>query len=89
MRRQLVSGLVVRLTVIKAKTRPGIEARLHMDEERRKVSGLCVLVHTIWRKINNPFVLQSSYFWICSIFTGQCIVLWTVAVCMDIENGFL
>ncbi len=27
MRRQLVPGLVVRLTVIKAKTRPGIEAR--------------------------------------------------------------
>ncbi len=28
MRRQLVPGLVVRLTVIKAKTRPGIEARV-------------------------------------------------------------
>ncbi len=27
MRRQLVPGLVVRLTVIKAKTRPGIEAK--------------------------------------------------------------
>ncbi len=26
MRRQLVPGLVVRLTIIKAKTRPGIEA---------------------------------------------------------------
>ena len=29
MRRQLVPGPVVRLTVIKAKTRPGIEASLH------------------------------------------------------------
>ncbi len=31
MRRQLVPGLVVRLTVIKAKTRPGIEASRHTD----------------------------------------------------------
>ena len=31
MRRQLVPGPVVRLTVIKAKTRPGIEARLAVE----------------------------------------------------------
>ncbi len=30
MRRQLVPGLVVRLTVIKAKTRPGIEANVNV-----------------------------------------------------------
>ncbi len=33
MRRQLVLGLVVRLTVIKAKTRPGIEAKANLDIE--------------------------------------------------------
>ncbi len=32
MRRQLVPGPVVRLTVIKAKTRPGIEATLLADQ---------------------------------------------------------
>ncbi len=32
MRRQLVPGLVVRLTVIKAKTRPGIEARYRIAQ---------------------------------------------------------
>ncbi len=37
MRRQLVPGLVVRLTVIKAKTRPGIEARLSIRSCLRTV----------------------------------------------------
>ncbi len=32
MRRQLVPGPVVRLTVIKAKTRPGIEASVHVSQ---------------------------------------------------------
>ncbi len=33
MRRQLVQGLVVHLTVIKAKTRPGIEATASIDSK--------------------------------------------------------
>ncbi len=40
MRRQLVPGLVVRLTVIKAKTRPGIEARRKHEFVSRMKEGL-------------------------------------------------
>ncbi len=40
MRRQLVPGLVVCLTVIKAKTRPGIEATLHCDREQSKLASI-------------------------------------------------
>ncbi len=41
MRRQLVPGPVVRLTVIKAKTRPGIEARI-LHPQRLRATGLVV-----------------------------------------------
>ncbi len=48
MRRQLVPGPVVRLTVIKAKTRPGIEASLELEascqeiEDWIRVKGLAI-----------------------------------------------
>ncbi len=37
MRRQLVPGPVVRLTVIKAKTRPGIEATKSVEMSKREI----------------------------------------------------
>ena len=40
MRRQLVPGPVVRLTVIKAKTRPGIEASCEADTAPDRLQGM-------------------------------------------------
>ena len=50
MRRQLVPGPVVRLTVIKAKTRPGIEARIATFSQ---VSTELEVTKKIRRLINN------------------------------------
>ncbi len=46
MRRQLVPGPVVRLTVIKAKTRPGIEANAYDDfnESLVAILELCIII---------------------------------------------
>ncbi len=43
--RQLVPGLVIRLTIIKAKTRPGIEARVWITSYK-----WFKCIHKIWRK---------------------------------------
>ncbi len=60
MRRQLVPGPVVRLTVIKAKTRPGIEAILRrvltMAISLQMAFNVLVLQDSIASRITNPFI---------------------------------
>ncbi len=52
MRRQLVPGPVVRLTVIKAKTRPGIEAKMHIYLYVRQPHHVIVIRRRITIKIS-------------------------------------
>ena len=62
MRRQLVPGPVVRLTVIKAKTRPGIEARFTRERSLTidliiEIRFLIIIFDNRLLKFNNQFLI--------------------------------
>ncbi len=68
MRRQLVPGPVVRLTVIKAKTRPGIEANHQLVDgggpPPKKETGCSPILSSIRSAAENhaaPIRLQTAY----------------------------
>ncbi len=82
MRRQLVPGLVVRLTVIKAKTQPGIEARPDQPDRFRRPWFVCMSRR--WVKFISYHILYVYHSIIIHtwlhIFQTGCVILY-------IENG--